>query len=176
LGGPEQHPLDLAAMYEEQGNLDRAITAYGLASMDSRLKDQWDSIYWKIVQLENLRQENIAHISPAISVARLTAGPPILYLLLMMVQVGLNPFAEPAPLLWLGILPVIMGGFMVALASIRSRHRLWFILFKDLGAGGNPSARAWMSLAGWALILLPHAALGLAALNRLIDYTPQFDP
>jgi tetratricopeptide (TPR) repeat protein len=172
----QQNPLDLAAMYEEQGDLDKAITTYGLASMNPKSKSQWDSIYWKIVRLENLRQENIAHISPAISVARLTIGPPLLYLLLMLVQVGINPFAEPEPLLWFGFLWVVLGGFMIALASVRSRHRLWFILFKDIGAGGSTSARNLMSVAGWILVLLPHVLLTLVAFNRLIDYSASLIP
>ena len=172
----QQNPLDLAAMYEEQGNLDKAITTYGLASMNPKSKSQWDSIYWKIVRLENLRQENIAHIAPAISVARLTIGPPLLYLLLMLVQVGINPFKEPEPLLWFGFLWVLLGGFMIALASVRSRHRLWFILFKDIGAGGSPSARILMSVAGWILVLLPHVLLILVAFNRLINYSVSLIP
>jgi tetratricopeptide (TPR) repeat protein len=165
----QNNPMDLAAMYEERGELDKAITTYGLASMNPKSRGQWESIYWKIARLENLRQEKIAHISPSISVARLTAGPPVLYLSLMLVQVGINPFAEPDPILWLGLLWVLLGALMVALAAVRSRHRLWFLLFKDLGAGGSPAARMLVSLAGWILILLPHVLLVLVAYDRLID-------
>ena len=165
-----ENPLDLAAMYEEKGDLDKAITTYGLAAMKPASKRQWDSIYWKIVRLENLRQEKIAHISPALSVARLTGGPAILYLLLMLMQVGINPFADPEPLLWLGFFWVLLGGFMIALATVRSRHRLWFILFKDAGSGGSPTARFAMAAAGWTLVLIPFIMLLLAAYFRLFDF------
>ena len=166
----QENPLDLAAMYEEQGNFDKAIATYSLASMNPVSKKDWDRIYWKIAELENLRQENIAHISPGISVARLTAGPPLLYLLLMLIQVGINPFAQPEPILWFGFFWVLIGGFMIALASVRSRHRLWFILFKDVGEGGNPTARFVMAAAGWILVLLPHLILFLFAVYRLLNF------
>ncbi len=167
----QQNPLELAAMYEEQGKLNEAISAYGQAAVTARTRGEWDSLYWKMARLENLRQENIAHISPVISVARLTAGPPLLYLLLMAVQLGLNPFAETAGILWIGFLFVLLGGFMTALASVRSRHRLWVILFKDVGAGGSQSARTLLALTGWFLILLPHLLLVVLAYDRLVRFT-----
>jgi tetratricopeptide (TPR) repeat protein len=165
----QQNPLEVAEMYEEQGNFDKAIEVYKLAALKPNSKKGWDSIYWKIIRLENLRQENIAHISPSISVARLTGGPALLYLLLMLLQVGINPFVHPEPFLWVGFFWVLLGGFMVALASVRSHHRLWFILFKDIGAGGSPSARSTMNAVGWILVVLPYLLLIMAAINRLKD-------
>ena len=167
----QQDPLDLAAMYEEKGELDKAIATYGLAAAKPISKAQWESIYWKIIKLENQRQENIAHISPGLSVARLTGGPALLYLMLMLIQVGINPFASPQPFLWLGLPWVLLGGFMIALASVRSHHRLWFILFKDVGSGGSPSARFAMAAAGWTLVLLPHLMLFFVALGQLLHIT-----
>jgi len=166
----QNNPLDLAAMYEEQGNLDKAIETYGLASLKPGSKDQWNSIYWKIIRLENLRQENIAHISPGISVARLTGGPPLLYFLLMLVHVGMNPIANPEPFLWIGFFWVALGGFMIALASVRSHHRLWFLLFRDVGSGGTPAARFVMAAAGWILVFLPFLLLFYLAFNRLLAF------
>ncbi|MBK9211233.1 MAG: hypothetical protein IPL71_24300 [Anaerolineales bacterium] len=113
------------------------------------LKNKGNSIYRKIVQLENLRFENIAHVSPGASVARLTAGPPLLYLMLLLVHVGINPLAQPEPFLWIGFIWVVLGGIMIAFASVRSRHRLWSTLFKDAGSGGTPVARFyWRPPAG----------------------------
>ena len=163
----KNNPLDLASMYEERGNIDKAIEAYGLASLKPGSKDQWNNIYWKIVRLENLRQENIAHISPNVSVARLTGGPPLLYFMLLLIHVGLNPIANPEPMLWVGFFWVAFGGFMIALASVRSHHRLWFLLFKDVSSAGTPLARFSMALAGWILVILPFMLLFLMAFNRL---------
>ncbi|SRR6266540_614787 len=166
----QKNPLDLAAMYEEKGDLDKAIATYGLAATKPASKQQWDSIYWKIARLENLRYENIAHISTRLSVARLTCGPAILYLLLTLTQVGINPFAHPEPLLWLGFFWVLLGGFMIAIATVRSHNRLWFILFRDAGSGGSPWARFAMAAAGWILVLLPHIMLLLFAFYRLLHF------
>jgi tetratricopeptide (TPR) repeat protein len=163
----KNNPFDLAEMYAEQGNFEKAIEAYGEASIKSKSKREQREIYWKTVQLENLRQENITYISPAISIARLAAGPPLLYFMLLLAHVGLNPFAEPNLLLWIGFLWVLLGGFLTALAAIRSRSRIWSLLFKDVGAGGTPAARFTMSAAGWILVMLPFAMLFFAAFNRM---------
>jgi tetratricopeptide (TPR) repeat protein len=163
----QNNPLDLAAMYEEQGNIEKAIETYGIAALKSRSKSEQISIYWKTVRLQNLRQENIAHISPKVSVARLTGGPPLLYFMSLLIHVGLNPVRNPEPLLWFGFLWVLLGGFMIALASVRSRSRLWALLFKDAGSGGSPTARFFMAAAGWILVILPFVLLFLMAFNRL---------
>jgi tetratricopeptide (TPR) repeat protein len=166
----QKNPLDLAAMYEEQGEIEKAIDAYSRAALQPQTRRQWTNIYWKITRLENLRLEKITHISPVISIARLTAGPPLLYLLLMLIQVGINPLAHSEPFLWLGFCIVLLGAFMVALASVRSRHRVWLILFKDIGAGGTPLARRTMAAAGWILVIMPHLMLFANAYFRLQDY------
>jgi tetratricopeptide (TPR) repeat protein len=163
----KNNPLDLAAIYEEQGNIEKAIETYSIASLRSTSKSEQNSIYWKTIRLENLRQEKIAHISPAVSVARLTAGPPLLYFLLLLLHMGFNLISNPDPLLGLGFFWVLLGGFMIALASVRSRHRLWSLIFKDVGSGGTPTARFFMSAAGWMLVAIPFALLFLMAYIRL---------
>jgi hypothetical protein len=59
---------------------------------------------------------------------------------------------------------------MIALASVRSRHFLWILLFKDISAGGTPTARLSMAAAGWILVLLPHVLLFLTAYYQLRDF------
>jgi tetratricopeptide (TPR) repeat protein len=167
----QNNPLDLAAMYEEQGNIEKAIEMYGIAALKSTSKREQNSIYWKTVSLENLRQEKIAHISPAVSIARFTAGPPLLYFMLLLLHVGFNLIANSDPLLWFGFFWVLLGGFMIALASVRSHHRLWSLLFKDVSSGGTPIARLFMSAAGWILVFLPFALLFLMAYNRLYNFS-----
>jgi tetratricopeptide (TPR) repeat protein len=167
----KENPLDLAAMYEEQGNFDKAIEAYGIAALKSRSKNEQDQIYWKTVKLQNMRHEKIARISPVVSIARLTAGPPLLYFMLLLLHVGFNLIGHPEPLLWFGFFWVLLGGFMIALASVRSNHRLWSLLFKDADSRGTPTARFFMSAAGWALVALPFMLLFLMAYNRLYHLT-----
>jgi tetratricopeptide (TPR) repeat protein len=165
------NPLDLAAMYEEQGNIEKAIETYGIAALKSTSKNEQARIYWKTVQLENMRHEKIAHISPTVSIARLTAGPPLLYFMLLLLHVGFNLFAYSDPLLWFGFFWVLLGGFMIALASVRSHHRLWSLIFKDGGSSGTPTSRLFMSAAGWILVALPFMLLFLMAYNRLYNYS-----
>ena len=56
---------------------------------------------------------------------------------------------------------------MIALASVRSHHRLWALIFKDVGSGGTPTARFFMSAAGWMLVAIPFTLLFLMAYIRL---------
>lgn len=169
----KSNPLELAEMYEEQGEIQKAINACHLAALRSKSKSEQNAIYWKIMRLENLRQEKITHISPSVSIARLAAGPPLLYFMLMLIHVGVNPFAQPDPLNWIGFLWTLLGGFLIAFASVRSRSRLWFILFNDSHLRGTPAARFSMAAAGWILVIMPYVMIFYLAFLRLQNYTAQ---
>ncbi|MCA2001224.1 MAG: hypothetical protein LDL51_05100 [Chloroflexi bacterium] len=162
----KNNPLDLAEMYEEQGNIEKAMEMYGVAAIKAKSKNEQNQIYWKSVRLENLRQEKIAHISPAISIARLTAGPPLLYFMLLLIHMGMNPFFHPDPLPLFGFFWSLLGGFLIAFASVRSHSRLWTLLFKEVGSG-SPAARFSMAAAGWILVVLPYLLLFFLAFLRL---------
>lgn len=164
------NPLDLAALYEEQGDLSKAIETYNQATRRPELSDQWDRIYWKVKRLENMRIENLTYVSPLIHISRLTAGPPLLYLSLMLIEMGFNPLAYFAPHLWLGFFVVLLGAVATALASVRSRNRIWTLVFKDAGAGGTPVARLAMSAVGWVLIGLPYLVMVFDSYVRLMNY------
>jgi len=166
----QEHPIHQAEIYEEHGEIEKAIMAYREIALKPASKEQWKKVRLKIIQLENLQQEHVAHISPSLTIARLTAGPPLVYFMLLLVQVGVNPFAHSDPLLWFGMVWVTLGGFMVALASVHSHNRLWSLLFEDVNAGGTPPARRVMGIAGWILVLLPHVVLFVSAWYRLSNY------
>jgi tetratricopeptide (TPR) repeat protein len=164
----QQNPLEMATFYEEQGELEKAVAQYNRAALHPNTKDHWDTIYKRISKVENLRLEKITYIPPIISIARLTFGPSLLYLMLMLIQVGINPLAHPNPLLWLGFVWVLLGGFMIALASVHSPERLKFILVDQIGARGIPVARSAMAI-GWILVLFPHLILFVVAWQRLTN-------
>jgi tetratricopeptide (TPR) repeat protein len=166
----KDNPLELASIYEEQGDFEKAIKTYEVALLNIKSNKEWNAIYRKRARLENLLQEKIAHISPAISVSRLAGGPSLLYLSLLFVHIGLNPIANPDPLLFVGFLWTVLGGGMIAFASVRSHHRLWFLLFKDVGSSGSPVARFAMAAAGWILVLLPYVLLFTKAFDRLFEW------
>jgi tetratricopeptide (TPR) repeat protein len=163
----QENLLDLAALYEEQGTFEKAIKVYQQAALKAKGSRQWADIYARIYRLEGLKDEKIVYISPNISIARLTIGPSLLYFFLMLLQVGINPLVEPKPLLWTGLLWTLLGGFLAALAAVRSRHRLWLVLFGEIGLGGTPKSRLMLGVSGWLLVLLPHILLVTDAFYRL---------
>jgi hypothetical protein len=163
-----ENPLDLAAYYEEEGQIEKAITAYHTAAMKPGLKKRVNEIYWKVVRLENLRQEKIAHISPLVSITRLAFAPTLLYTTLTLIHVGVNPFANPEPLLWIGFFIVLLGGYMNALAAVRSHNKIWSLLFRTAAAHSTPAMRFVMAAGGWILILIPHILLFLMAVMRIM--------
>jgi tetratricopeptide (TPR) repeat protein len=167
-----ENPIHQAELYEEQGDIDKALITYRriAANTDAKSKE-WNRIYWKITELENFKHERIALVSPVLNIVRLTAGPPVVYFLFVLVHVGINPFAYPDPISWLGLVWVTLGSFMVALAAVRSHHRLWALVFRDVGAKGTPATRRVMSFAGWMLVILPHLVLFASAAYRMLNYT-----
>jgi tetratricopeptide (TPR) repeat protein len=164
----KDNPHELAAIYEERGELDRAIEQYQLILMSPQFKKQRRQIDRKIVQLKVRRGEKIMHVSPAASIARLAAGPPLVYFFMLLIHVGIDPFAAPDPVLWMELLVTLFGGFLIAFASVRSHNRLWFLLFRDVSMGGTPLARASMMTVGWILVLLAFLNLFASAFLRLI--------
>lgn len=163
-----ENPHELAAIHEERGELDKAIEQYQAILMSPQFKKQRHLIDRKIVQLKVRRGEKIVHVSPTASIARLTAGPPLAYLFMLLIHVGINPFASPDPILWTELLVSLFGGFLIAFASVRSHNRLWFVLFRDVSMGGTPLARASVMTLGWILVLLAFLNLFASALLRFI--------
>jgi hypothetical protein len=167
---------DLAKQYEAEGKLEEALKAY--TELAARTKDsyEFDRIYREITRLEAIQKERIQHVSPTSTIARMTFGWPLLYLFLALVQVGLNPIAHPSWYLWLGLPIVTVGGFLLALAEVRSRHFVWKAFFSEENEAGSSAARLTASIGGWILIILPHALMLLDSFNRLKTFQPPYPP
>jgi hypothetical protein len=127
---------------------------------------KFDHIYLQIARLERLKRENIQYVAPRSSIWRLTFTWPLLYFFLVLVQVGLNPFAHPAIFLWLGLPWVFGGSFLLSLSEVRSRHTIWNKVFSERGEGSS-FARVITAIAGWIMVILPHIILLLDSINRL---------
>ncbi|HSG44224.1 MAG TPA: hypothetical protein VLA72_13820 [Anaerolineales bacterium] len=166
----KKNPYELAAIYEEQGEIDKAIDLYQSVMMLPKYKRRQREFDRKIIQLKVRRDEKIVYISPIISIARLAAGPALVYLFMLLIHVGINPFATSDPVLWMELLVTLFGGFLIAFASVPFHSRLWFLLFKDVSTSGTPLARASMMVVGWLLILLSFLHLFASAFARLIAY------
>ena len=167
----QQNPQELAAMYEEQGEIEKAIDQYYLALRQPQFEKQWRSIDRKIVRLKRRLAEEIAHVPVATSIARLTAGPPLLYFFMLLIHEGINPLAHPDLIFWLEFLVTLAGGFLIAFASIRSHHRIWYLLFRDVSTSGTPLARTAMTIMGWILVVFPFLHLFYAAFWRWVETT-----
>jgi tetratricopeptide (TPR) repeat protein len=163
------NPMSAALRLEQMGKFDEALKAYHeLASKTKNSKD-FDHIFKQIIRIEGLQDEKIRYVAPASAIARLTFGWPALYLSLILIQVGLNPFRYFVFHLWLGLPLVILGSFLLSLAEVRSNHAVWQKVFDEHGDGSS-FARFVTAAAGWFLILVPHVLLALDSLNRLQNF------
>jgi tetratricopeptide (TPR) repeat protein len=160
------HPLQVAAHFEQMGKFDEALKVYNEAASRTKDSREFDQIYRHIVRIEGLKNEKIAYVAPRSSIIRLSIGWPLLYFFLVLVQVGLNPFAHQAFLLWLCLPLVALGSFLLALSEIRSKHALWQKLFSEEGDGSS-FARLVIAMAGWMLVIFPHLLLLIDSVSRL---------
>ncbi len=168
----QRDPLDLAAYYEEEGRLDEAIAMYQDIAARAGSSSEFDRAYREIVRLEDLKIERVRYVRPVVGIARMSVGLPLLYLLLVLLQEGLNPLKHFTPYLWVGAPFVVLGSFLIAVATVRSRHPIWQRLFGERGGGGSKVARWTVALAGWFLVLMPHLLLALDSLARLAAFDP----
>ena len=163
----QQNPLELAARYEEDGKLDKALEVYHALAAKATDSSEFERIYKNIVRLEDARIENVRHVKPALTILRLSVGLPLLYLLEILTQEGLNPIRHPAPHLWLGIPLVVLGSFLLTVAGLRVRHVIWRRWFGEQGERGSAAMRMIVAAAGLMLILAPHFLLAWDSYLRL---------
>ncbi len=168
-----QSPFHQAELYEERGELDKALELYKIIAAGAGYNSpEWDRSFQKIQEIEGLKREKIAFVPPAVNIARLTLGPPAAYFFFALIHVGINPFDRPDPLTWSGLLWVALGSFLVAVSESPSHNRFWAVAFKDASGKGSPLARLAMNLAGWTLTALPFLLMFAAALYRFLLRLP----
>ena len=158
-------PLWEAERLEHEGKFEEAKNAYEILAAKAKSSSQFDHIYRQIVRLEGLQQEKIRFVAPALSIRRMTFTWSLLYLSLLFVQVGLNPFAHFS-FLWIGLPVVGLGSFLLALSEVRTRHVIWEKIFLEEGSGSH-FARTVLMVAGWVFVILPFALMILNSLARL---------
>lgn len=163
----QRNPLELAAYYEEEGKLDQALELYQVLAAGAANGSEFERIYKNIVRLEDAKTDNIRHIRPAFTILRLSVGFPLLYILEVLIQEGLNPIKHPAPDLWVGIPFMVFGSFFLAVAGIRVRHVIWQRWFGEQEGRGSNAARALVAIAGWIMVLTPHLLLAWNSYLRL---------
>jgi tetratricopeptide (TPR) repeat protein len=173
---PPKYTVDLAVQLEEQGDREKALEIYEVLAAKTKDYHEFDRIYHQIIRLENLKTENIRHVSSFASLLRLSIGWPILFILLIFVQGGLKLFAWSTLYLWTGLIWISIGSFFVALVEIRSQHPIWTKLFAGNSVGGSGLARFLIGAAGWLLISISILILVLDSVNRLQNFTIPIPP
>ena len=163
----QRNPLELAKQYEEEGKTEKAVELYRILAAEAGNSPEFDRIYKNIVRLEDTKTENIRHIRPALNILRLSFGIPILYLLEIFIQEGLNPIKNPALDFWIGIPIVIIGGFMIAVSGATSNHNIWRELFGEQAGRASSSARILVGISGWLMVFAPQMMLVLDSITRL---------
>lgn len=165
-----RNPLELAASYEEDGELDKAMDLYNVLAIEAGTTSGFERIHRNIVRLEDAKIENLRHIKPSFTILRLSVGLPLLYILEIFIQDGLNPIKHPTPDLWVGIPLVVLGSFLLTVAGIRVRHSIWRRWFGQEGERGSTTMRALVAAAGWMLVLTPHLLLMWDSFLRLQSF------
>jgi tetratricopeptide (TPR) repeat protein len=169
--------LGRARQLEQEGKLADAISTYELLAAQTKDSRAFDNILKQIERLEALQKENIQHVSPITSIARMSTTWVLVYVGFVFVQVGLKPLAYLSLLwLWAGVPFVGIGSFMLALSEIRVRHALWRQLSLSDDANESPMVRGTLAVLGWLLVLLPFALILLNSLARLRDFQVPPEP
>jgi hypothetical protein len=162
-----QDPFQRGQHLEERGELEQAILVYQALAVHSvspaeRLEAQR--------RIEDLRLKQEAHllqpVDSNLNLARLAAGPVLLFLLMVFMQSGLNPLHLPLAALP-GIASVLAGSLLVAVTGMRPAPDLWVKRFGQPGAGDEPEMRRGLRLLGWALLLAPYTMFLIEAGYRL---------
>ena len=172
----QRNPLELAASYEEDGELDKAIELYNVLAIRTDDTAAFERIHRNIIRLEDAKIENLRHIKPSFTILRLSVGLPLLYILEVLIQNGLNPIIHHSPDLWIGIPLVVFGSFLVTVAGVRVRHAIWKRWFGQQGERGSSAMRALVAVAGWALVLTPHLLLVWDSYLRLRSFQIPVSP
>lgn len=166
---PRSDPLEQARFLEQDGNLDEALMIYKVEAANAKDTRTFNEIFRQIVRIEQMQADGIRYVSPRASILRLTFPWTLLYLSLALIQVGLDPLGHLTSYLWFAFPWVALGGYLVAVAEVRSRHAIWKYLFMESG-DGTLSTRFMVGLVGWLMILIPILMLLIDSFRRLSDF------
>ncbi len=159
-----KNPLDLAVRFQEQGKIDEAIKVYEGLAAKAQGRSEWDRLLRKIYHLEGLQHEQIVHISSKITIFRLSLGVPLLFLFMLIIQIGYD-YHHFTILMAVELLMVIVGAFLSAVSAVDSEHRIWLKLGNVAGRG-SVRLRVLVGSTGITIMFLPFILLGLEAYAR----------
>lgn len=163
----QENPFIEGDYLEAQGEFEQALDLYTSVAALSRLPTERIEARRRI-DLIQIRQDShkAQMVHPNLNLWRLTLGPLLLFLLMVLMQSGLK--LNHIPILAVpGIISITLGSMLVAITEMIPAHPAWVKWFGRPGAGDEPEMRRWLRLLGWAMLLAPYTIFFLEAGRRL---------
>ena len=160
--------LALGAAYEERGELELALSTYLAAFTQARTPAERAQANQRLEILQAKRQSPQTKPIPlALTIARLSAGPPLLFIVMIVMQSGMDPLAL-SPFDAFGLLAVCLGSVCIVVTSLQPRPSFWLEWF-DSPPGAAESVVRWgLGLFGSAILLSALALFLWSAWYRLM--------
>lgn len=159
--------FQLGRRMEETGRLDDAALAYRQAAALSESSRERHAARQRLHNLERRLEADMVQVRPTTAeLLRVSLGPVLLYLLLILVHTAFRPWR--ALLLLCGGVPLVWAGSLfLAGATIFVMHPWWQRLFGPLQLR-QPVRRMALGLAGFTMLLLPYLVFLTIAYRRLL--------
>jgi tetratricopeptide (TPR) repeat protein len=174
LGRLAENPILLGLGYEKEGQLELAIATFYRVFMLSKSTDERTeaSLY---MEQARTRFEDPAWTppSPTLTVLRLAGGPILFYILLVLMQSGLNPLHIAFHFYVEGVL-VVASSFILALTTSKPRHPRWLAEFGRPGEPKETLIRLTLILLGVFFMISMYVLFFMEAWNRLVIYSSTF--
>lgn len=159
----EVDKLTQGRAFEKKHDLKNAILAYETAVIISPIEEEKEIAKRRLDEL-NQRYSPRKTTSNRLTLVRLTAGPPILYGLLLFVHSGMNPSRLPWSS-YLGGLVVLLGTLLGTAVRHTAKQAFWQKLPPFITQN-----RTVLALVGFLIALIPFILLIMNSMNRLAVY------
>jgi hypothetical protein len=164
------NPFLIGQQHEERGEREQARLVYEWIQVHARSATARLEAARRIEDLRiSGEAEHLHRVSPTLNLLRLTAGPAVLFGLLVFIQSGLNPLKLPLTAL-LGGASVLAGSLLVNVTGLRPLHPRWVKAFGRPGSPKELEMRFDLRLLGWALLAAPFLLFFIEALRRLMVF------
>jgi tetratricopeptide (TPR) repeat protein len=171
---PEEDPLLVQArVYDEAGDLKRAIKAYRKAKRKAKSAVDRHRAERLLADTEKrYRLSRIKETSSRTRLVRLSVGPMLVYGLLLFIHGGFS-LLRLNPLLCIGGLPLLLGSLLLVGVTQFPGHTFWQELLGENGLRKRPF-RLLLHAVGLLLLILPFLLIYLDAQQRLSEYQPVY--
>ena len=164
-------PLGLSKLYEDRGELEKAIEEYRWLSMMANSPAIREEAKRRLTSAKiRLQAPEFKLVKPQLTLARMTLGPILLFGVLMFLHSGLNLLKIPLAL-WIGWPFVALGSFLIVLTNESSTAYILHTLWKSIGRRTVAPSLALKRL-GILFITLPFTALIVESFIQFQTFWP----